>query len=392
MDERLAFVREALRREQTITTLCRAYGISRKTGYQVLGRYRTAGEPGLVPRSRAPHHSPQAVRPAVQAAILALRTAHPTWGPRKLQARLRRAHPAESWPAASSIGALLQRMGRSCPRPAQRRGHPLAGPPGPLTASEAPNDVWTIDFKGWFCTQDGERCDPLTLVDDMSRYLLRCVALRGGTAAQVQPWVERAFREYGLPAVLRSDNGTPFAMARGLVRLSRLAVWWLKLGIRPEQIEPARPDQNARHERLHRTLKEETASPPRRTRCAQQRAFDRFRGLYNHERPHEALAQQPPASLYTPSPRPYPARVASPEYGPPAVVRRVRGDGDIKWRGTHVFLSQALAGEPVGLEEVADGCWRVSFGPLSLGCLHAGADRLHPADDRLEKLLPMSPV
>jgi putative transposase len=380
MDERLAFVMEVLRREQTITALCRSYGVSRKTGYQVLGQYRAAGEPGLAPRSRAPHHSPQALTAAVQTALIALRTAHPSWGPRKLRARLQRAHPTERWPAASSIGALLQRTGRTQARPARRRRGPLARPPRPLTESGAPNDVWTIDFKGWFRTQDGERCDPLTLVDDRSRYLLHCVALRGATAAHVQPWLERAFREYGLPAVLRSDNGTPFAMARGLVQLSRLAVWWLKLGIRPEQIAPARPDQNARHERLHRTLKQETASPPQRTRCAQQRAFDRFRTVYNHERPHEALAQQPPASVYTPSPRPYPTRVASPEYGPAVVVRRVRGDGDIKWRGAHVFLSQALAGEPVGLEAVADGCWRVTFGPVALGCLHAGADRLHPAE------------
>jgi transposase InsO family protein len=378
MDQRQAFVTEALRHELTMTRLCAAYGISRKTGYAVVARYHAGGVGGLAPRSRAPHYSPQALRPAVQEEILALRTAHPCWGPRKLRARLQRQQPTVAWPAASSIGELLHRRGLTR---ARRPGR--ARPPGGalLTVGEAPNEVWTIDFKGWFHTGDGQRCDPLTVVDEASRYLLQCVALTRPTAAQVQPWLERAFREYGLPQVLRSDNGTPFAMPRGVVGLSRLAVWWLKLGIRPERIAPGCPQQNPRHERLHRTLKQETASPPQRTRCAQQRAFARFRTVYNHERPHEALAQQPPASCYVPSPRPYPARVVSPDYAAPLVVRRVRGDGDIKWRGAHIFLSQALAGEPVGLEEVADGCWRVTFGSLLLGCLHAGRDTLHLAEE-----------
>lgn len=377
MDQRRAFVTEAVRRKTTMTALCAAYGISRKTGYQVLGRYQAGGEAGLAPRSRAPRRSPQQLSLGVQQAILALRVGHPSWGPRKLRARLQALHPTDEWPAASSIGALLQRRGLT--RPPRRRTAPPAAR-GPLTRSSGPNDVWTIDFKGWFRTGDGRRCDPLTLVDDASRYLLHCVALPRPTAAQALPWLERTFREYGLPLVIRSDNGTPFAMARGVVGLSRLAVWWLKLGIRPERIAPGCPQQNPRHERLHRTLKEATATPPRPTRCAQQRAFDRFRTEYNHERPHEALAHHTPASLYTPSPRSYPARVAAPEYAEGLSVRRVRRDGDIKWQGAQVFLSQALAGEPVGLDEVADGCWRVIFGPVTLGCLHAESVTLHPAD------------
>jgi putative transposase len=378
MDERVAFVQAVSRREQSLTALCAAYGISRKTGYQVLARYRAGGEVGLAARSRAPHHSPQALALPVQGVILALRQAHPSWGPRKLRAWLRLHTPAAAWPAPSTIGSLLHRAGLTrAPRPPRARW-PAARTP--LTQAHGPNDVWTIDFKGWFRTGDGARCDPLTLVDEASRYLLCCVAVRRPTEREVQRWLERAFREFGLPQVLRSDNGAPFAMPRGLVQLSRLAVWWLKLGIRPERIAPGHPEQNPRHERLHRTLKAETASPPAATRCAQQRAFDRYRPLYNHVRPHEALGDRPPGHVYRSSPRPYPARVRSPEYPAAVVVRQVRGDGEIKWRGRPVFLSHALRGEPVGLEEVADGCWRVTFGALPLGCLHAEADRLHPLD------------
>lgn len=381
MEQRLAFAVEAEKRAETahtMTALCATYGISRKTGYQVLGRYLAHRAAGLAPRSRAPHHSPYAMSEAVRQALLVLRTTHPTWGPRKLRAWLQHRRGAMAWPAPSSIGALLQREGLSQPR-RRRRRPPLRGP-APVTQATAPNEVWTIDFKGWFRTGDGRRCDPLTLVDEHSRYLLSCVAVRAATGAVVQYWLERAFREYGLPQVLRSDNGTPFVMARGQLQLSRLAVWWLKLGIRAERIQPGHPEQNPRHERLHRTLKTETASPPAPARCAQQRAFDRFRTVYNHERPHEALNQRPPSSVYAPSPRPFPARLASPEYPAGLAVRQVRADGCVKWQGRERFLSYALHGEPVGLKEVADGCWRVFFGPLALGCLHADRDRLHPLD------------
>lgn len=377
MDERLAFIAEYRRRQTTMSALCRVYGISRKTGYQLVARYTAEGPVGLLDRSRAPQHHPQAIAPAVREVLLALRTAHPYWGPRKLRARLQAQHPTQAWPAASSVGALLRQAGLT--RPAGRRRAALPARP-PLTASQEPNDVWTIDFKGWFRTGDGRRCDPLTLVDDASRYLLHCVALPQPTAGYVQPWLERAFRTYGLPQVLRSDNGTPFVIPRGVQGLSRLAVWWIKLGIRPERIQPGHPEQNPRHERLHWTLKQETALPPHATRCAQQRAFARFQASYNHERPHEALGQRPPATVYRPSPRPYPPRVAAPEYPATMTVRRVRHGGDIKWRGTLVFVSEALRGEPLGLEEVATGCWHVHFGPLTLGCLHAGADQLEPPD------------
>lgn len=375
MDERRAFIAEALRPRMPMSGLCRAFGISRKTGYKLLARYLAEGPLGVPERSRAPHHHPHAIAAEVRESLLAARRTHPNWGPRKLRAWLAWQQPQQRWPAASSIGALLRRAGVVPPRPRRPPGRPSG-----LTVSAAPNDVWTIDFKGWFRTRDGARCDPLTLLDDVSRYLLQCVALAPTTAAQVQPQLERAFREYGLPAVLRSDNGPPFAVPGVPGALSRLAAWWIKLGIRPERIAPGHPEQNPRHERLHWTLQQETATPPAPTRCGQQRRFDRFRAVYNHQRPHEALGNRPPATVYQPSPRPYPARVSSPEYPATMAVRRVRQRGTIKWRGRLVFLSLALVSEPVGLEEVADGCWRIYFGAYPLGCLHAEDDTLHPVE------------
>ena len=373
MDERLAFIADHRRGELGMSALCRAYAISRKTGYKLLARYRGEGPTGLADRSRAPHHHPQAIPADVQTSVVTLRTAHPHWGPRKLRARLQRQHPTQSWPALSSIGALLRQRGLTRPAPRAARGAPRA-----VTASTGPNDVWTIDFKGWFRTGDGQRCDPLTVVDDASRYLLGCTVVAQATGPYVQRCLERLFRHYGLPAILRSDNGPPFATSQGALGLSRLAVWWIKLGIQPERIAPGHPEQNPRHERLHRTLKAETACPPAATRCAQQQAFDTFQYVYNHERPHEALGQRPPALVYTPSPRGYPTRLSTPEYAAAFVVRRVRHAGEIKWRGEPIFLSRALTGEPVGLQEVADGCWRVCYGPLVLGCLHADTHALHP--------------
>lgn len=396
MDERLQFVAECLRLERSMAELCRAYGISRKTGYKVLGRYGADGPRGLQDRSRAPHQHPNAVAEELVSAVLALRVRHPRWGPRKLRARLQREAPTGRWPAASTIGDLLQRHGLTVPRRRRRRAAPATDP---LRGCVAPNDVWTADFKGWFRTGDGARCNPLTLSDGVSRFLLRCQALTPPDEARVRPLCEAAFREYGLPGAIRSDNGPPFAsVAAG--GLSRLAVWWIKLGIRPERIRPGHPEDNGRHERLHQTLKAETATPPASTLRAQQQRFDRFRREYNEERPHEALGQHPPAAVYTPSPRPYPERVREPEYPDDQLVRRVRHNGEIKWHGRLIFVSQCLAGEPVGLEEFDDDRWLVRFGPVALGWLDARRDRLHPPPSRApglecaprKKVLPMCPV
>jgi hypothetical protein len=262
----------------------------------------------------------------------------------------------------------------------------------------APNDVWSADFKGWFRTGDGARCLPFTLTDNASRFLLRCQAVAAADDAHVRPLFEAAFREYGLPRALRSDNGPPFA-SLAVAGLSRLAVWWIKLGIRPERIAPGHPEQNGRHERMHLTLAQETAQPPHATGRAQQRAFDCFRHLFNSERPHEALDQQPPATVYQPSPRPYPERVPELEYAGEDVIRRVRHNGEIKWRGTHLFVSECLAGELIGLTEVVDDCWRVRFGPVFLGWLDTRTAQhsprgpgARPQDSATHKLLPMCPV
>ena len=237
----------------------------------------------------------------------------------------------------------------------------------PFAECDRPNAVWCADFKGWFRTGDGERCDPLTVSDAYSRMVLCCQGLQGTDGSQVRPQFERRFREYGLPEVMRTDNGPPFA-SLGVGGLSRLSVWWIKLGIIPERIAPGHPEQNGRHERFHRTLKEECLRPPAATLAAQQARFDEFCLSYNSERPHQALGQQPPARFYKPSHRPYPARLTDPDYPLDALVRRIRSNGQVKWRGDLIFVGEALAGEAIGIRET-DHEWRAYFGPHLLGAL-----------------------
>jgi transposase InsO family protein len=386
MDQRTQFIAACLVGEETMSLLCRRFGISRKTGYKWLARFQAGGPAALVERSHAPHRQPHAIDVTLHEAIVALRAQHPHWGPRKLRAWLEQRRGGV-WPATSTIGALLQRAGLTVPRRGRRR----AAPGAPCTTAGAANAVWAADFKGWFRTGEGRRCEPLTITDVYSRYLLRCQTVTAPRADVVQPLFEATFREYGLPHVIRTDNGPPFA---GLTvgGLSRLAVWWIRLGIQPQRIAAGHPEQNAEHERMHRTLKQETATPPRATLGAQQRAFDSFRRVYNEERPHEALGQQPPATRYAASPREYPERLPGVEYPDPYVVRRAHPNGDIKWRGRRVRISQALAGEPIGLEEIADGRWRVWFGPVELGWLDARRpQRLH-AHVITQNLSPISPV
>jgi len=372
MKERMKFVLNYLESELSMAALCREFGISRKTGYKMIERYYAGGFDGLKDHSRAPHHHPKAVTEAVVQAVIAARGRHPTWGSKKLRAWLQRQECYVKWPAASTIGQILCRYGLTVPR---RRSRKAVVYSEPFVGCDYPNAVWSADLKGWFVTGDGRRCDPLTITDNHSRYLLRCQAVTPANHEAIRPVFEAAFRECGLPVAIRTDNGPPFAtMTVG--GLSRLSIWWLKLGIVPERIEPGKPAQNGRHERMHRTLKRETATPPQRTWRAQQRAFDRFRTEYNQDRPHEAIDQQTPADLYSPSPRPYPLILPEMTYPEEYVIRRVYDKGSIVWKSRHIYLSETLGRETVGLRWVSDHIWDIYFGPIKLAQLDTHEYRL----------------
>jgi putative transposase len=376
VDERMRFMMVLQERRDSFAHVCREFGVSRKTGYKWLERYEQEGVGGLCDRSRAPLHHPQAMTAAVAERCLDVRRAHPSWGPCKVLAYLERRFPRSDWPAASSIGALFDRAGLTVKRRLRRRSPPSSAPFGPC---EAANDTWCMDFKGWFRTGDGARCEPLTLSDAHSRYLLRCQALARTDGAHVWPVLDAAFREYGLPLRLRSDNGAPFASC-GAGGLSQLAVKVIKAGVRPERIAPGKPQQNGRLERLHLTLLQDTAQPPAHSLPAQLARLRRFQTLYNEERPHAALGNDTPAQHYAASPRRFDGVLCEPGYGVDHAVRRVRTSGEIKWQGGHVYISTALVGEPVGLLEDARGNWHASYGPIALGIIAAGGDRLRKPD------------
>jgi transposase InsO family protein len=374
MDQRVACIADWRRGEWTITELAARYGISRKTVYKWVDRYERNSAAGLAERSRAPHAHGRALAPALRESVLRLRRQQPRRGPKKLRAILEEREPDRGWPAASTIGAWLQEAGLSEPRRRPRYITPLSQP---LAAATAPNEVWAADFKGWFRTGDGCRCDPLTVTDACSRFVL-CCRIVAANERGVRPWFERTFREYGLPRALRTDNGSPFATT-GAGRLSHLAVWWLKLGIQLDRIDPGHPEQNGRHERFHLTLQQETATPPAATVAQQQRRFDRMRRDFNHERPHEALGQRPPARVYVPSPRPYPTRLEDPWYDATHEVRRVKETGQINWQGDLIFVSEAVRGELVGVAETESGDWTIRFMHVELGRIARATRRFTPA-------------
>ncbi len=374
MDQRVAFIADWLRDEWKMTELATRYQISRKTCYKWVERYEADPVHGLAEQSRAPHVHGRAMAETSREGVLALRRAHPHWGPKKLRAILMARTPRGVWPAASTIGDWLQREGLSQPRRRSRYVVPLTAP---LAAATAPNDVWTTDFKGWFRTTDGTRCDPLTVADACSRFVL-CCRIVSPSERGVRPWFERTFREYGLPRAMRSDNGSPVATI-GAARLSHLAVWWLKLGIQLDRIDPGHPEQNGRHERFHLTLQQDTTTPPAATARQQQRRFDRMRREFNTERPHEALGQQPPARVYVASPRPYPDRLEDPWYDATHQVRLVKETGQIRWQGATIFVSEAVRGELIGLAETERGDWTARFMHLELGRIDRQTRRFTPA-------------
>jgi putative transposase len=362
VDERMLLIGEYLKGERVMVDLCREFGVSRKTAYKWVTRYRDSGPAGLADKSRAPLTHPARLKTVVVDTVLEARRVHPHWGARKILAWLRRKHPQFESPAASTVSAIFAKYGLSRTRQARRRTPPYTDP---FSDASVPNQLWCADFKGDFRTGDGRRCYPLTLTDACSRMLLRCTALPSTKVVGVRPIFEAAFRELGVPERIRTDNGTPFA-SRGAGGLSPLSIWWVKLGIRHERIQPGHPEQNGRHERMHRTLKQETLRPPAETFRRQQARFDEFRREYNEERPHESLGDRPPSSLYISSTRALPRRLEAPTYPGTFQKRKVAASGRIRWNGTVVTINHALEGEWIGIER-RDGIHQVYFADVSLG-------------------------
>jgi transposase InsO family protein len=374
MDSRTMFIGAWLRGDAPISQLCERYGISRKSGYKWLERYQAGGIAGLAERSSARLTQQTRIDAETADTLLALRRERPTWGPKKLLARVRQDQPERNWPAASTLGDLLKREGLSQPRP--RRRKPGNGKPGLIEAT-APNVSWAADFKGWFRTGDGVRCEPLTVTDGYSRYLLGCEVVPKITFVEVQPVLTRLFREQGMPRALRTDNGSPFARRDALGGLTQFSVWLLKLDVWPDFIMPGRPDMNGRHERMHRVLREDTTSPPAANLLAQQERFDTWRRDYNSYRPHEALGQCCPATFYKVSARAFPEKIEVWEYPADHQVRKVVGDGYIRWRDGTIYLSGALRGETVALAQRDDGDWAVRFRGFDLAVLDDASGELN---------------
>lgn len=359
---RTAFIEGWEDSNESFVEHCARFGIPRQTGYEWLAKVRAGGLEALETRSCAPRTCPHATPDDIAEVVIAARKLHPTWGPRKLGPWLLDQYPTLELPVASTMGEILKRAGL-VPERRRRRRTPRYS--APFAKATAPNDVWTADFKGQFRLGDGTLCYPLTIADAFSRYLLRCDAYAAPDGT-VRASFEAAFREYGLPAVIHTDNGSPFA-STAPAGLSKLSAWWVRLGIVPERSAPACPWENGRHERMHRTLKAECTRPPRETRTLQQRTFHRFRHEYNEERPHESIGQKPPATAYASSPRPYPRRLPELEYSTEHELRVVDQSGHFRWSGRKVFVSQAVSGEIVGLRPASETTWDVLFGPLLLG-------------------------
>jgi putative transposase len=372
LQQRHLFVQHARERRLPIAALCRFFGISRKTGYKWLERANDEGVTGLADRSRRPLGNARAVPQPVVERLVALRREHPTWGARKLVAWLEQREPGWDLPAASTVTEVLKRRDLVRPRRLRQR---VPARTKPLEHATAPNVLWCIDFKGHFLVGDGHRCHPFTVTDAHSRALLCCQGFTNTRGAGVKRALERTFRAWGLPRLIRSDNGAPFG-GIGTGPLSKLGVWLIKVGVLPEYISPGKPQENGRHERFHLTLKQDTVMPPAASMFAQQRRFDEFRRVYNQERPHEALSMLTPMSIHRPSWREFPSRVVSPEYPGHYEVRRVSAAGRIQWRGTNPYVAHSLAGEPIGLIEREEGFWEIYFGPLCIGRLHDAMPRM----------------
>jgi len=376
VNERMEFVAR-LKAGERMSDLCREFGISRKTGYKFEQRYEEHGPGGLYDFSRRPRRLARQVSVGIQTLILELKREKPSWGAKKIGEVLRREHPEMELPVRSTIHDLLDRYGLVKKRSKRRRYH--AYPTLREQDIQTPNQLWCADFKGQFRMGNAKYCYPLTVSDFLSRYLLACEAMESTQAESTKQSFEFTFREYGLPTRIRSDNGVPFS-SRSVQGLSSLSVWWMRLGIQVERIEPGKPQQNARHERMHRTLKDDIRPAMSRNLLAQQDQLDRFRDDFNQRRPHEALKMKCPADIYKPSLKRYPDKLPEPVYSDHDLVRVVHSSGTVSFHGTNVFLSRALADQPVGFEEEQDGIWRISFMDLDLGFL----------DEQTMKFTPIS--
>lgn len=365
MNERREFIKDWMSHAWSLSQLCRAYDISRPTAYKWIERFEAQGLEGLVERSRAAVSHPNATKIEVQRAIIAMKQRFIYFGPRKIRKKLIELDADQHWPATSTIGTILKRQGYVISRRKRRRVTLYAKP---LCADAVPNDVWAADFKGWFTTADGSRIDPFTVSDIASRYLIRCRSVAKTDGASVKAQLTMAFKEFGMPKALRTDNGSPFATL-GLGGLSKLSVWLIKLGIAPERIRPAHPQENGVHERMHRTLKHETARPPQANPRAQQESFDAFVRRFNEERPHESLGMRKPTDVYQPSPRRFPGRLPDIDYPTTAKVRTVTTNGHIGWKDGRIYLTHALEGERVGIVQVDEDSWEIRFANVVLGKL-----------------------
>lgn len=378
MDQKRQLVADYHRDVLTVEELSERYGVSRKTIYKWVNRFAQDGQQGLEERSRRPYTSPNQTSPEVVRALLEVQKRH-GWGAKKLRRILMDRDPRVAWPSVATFSTILERNGCVVGKRRKRwPGHPGAPP----TLPEAPNVVWSADFKGQFRTLDGRYCYPLTVTDNYSRYLLGCQALRSTACASAKSVFVRLFREFGLPDRIRTDNGVPFATV-SLGRMSSLSGWWIRLGVMPELIEPGKPQQNGRHERMHRTLKAETARPPAANLRAQQRVFNSFRETFNKVRPHEALDLATPGAFYTPSPRPYPEKLPPLEYPAHFEKRYVSYNGGMKWKSNWVCVSRICQGEYIGLEEVDNEVWDVYFGPLRIGRFYEQLMRIQDDAGRL---------
>jgi len=362
MNEKVKFISAWLTNEYTMTDLCKQFNISRETGYKIVNRYKVEGIRGLEEHSRAHYRHPAQTEENSIDMILKSKLRYPKWGPRKLKAWLEDAYKEHKWPAASTIGEILKRNGMVSVKKSRAKIQPYTDP---FILCNEPNAVWSADFKGQFKLGSNEMCYPLTISDNYSRYLLCCDCFGRPTLDNVKHSFENIFRKNGLPKAIKTDNGTPFSTV-GIAGLSKLSIWWLKLGIMPERIKPGHPEQNGRHERMHRTLKEATALPPKETMRSQQLAMHKFMKEYNNERPHEALGNLKPANIYNASRNEYPNKLPEVEYDTNMIVKKVKHNGEIKIKSNCYYVGTVLTGESVGLKDM-DGELHLYFSKLKIG-------------------------